>query len=408
MNTKTGKLQIWSIIFYINVILCTINFFYTANPYSAYHSGRSGYESSYISAGFRLNPAMLLLVSLMLIIVYNIIKYRSIVWTKAAMFFCFLILFVSLFNMGIINEPKTVIYNILSIMSVSILVSYSRQEKNSVNEISVQKLYYVITILLLLGLLFALKFPNRYGVINFDFSRTARGEITYWLFIGLQIWGVVVSLAMYYGHKKKCYLIPIAIVMFFQLAFANRMALIVITIPILAYIFTLGNISGKFMLMACVLLIIELFGKELMDMFFLGNSLDIDTISNGRFPLWSFYISEAKEHWICGAGPNLSSSSLYSGSAVSEIGVLKWFGECGIVVGGFQLMCIIMAFVKSLRTLNSISKSKNYDYTDLIMSFYCIACFVPFILESHGRILNMTDFFAWFSMYYILGKEENG
>ena len=61
MKIKIPKLQIWIVIFYVNVILCTINFFVTANPYSAYHSGRAGYESNFISIGFRINPAGLLL-----------------------------------------------------------------------------------------------------------------------------------------------------------------------------------------------------------------------------------------------------------------------------------------------------------------------------------------------------------
>jgi len=196
--------------------------------------------------------------------------------------------------------------------------------------------------------------------------------------------------------------------MFFQLAFANRMAIIVITIPLLVYIFTLGNKNEKILLIMCIVGIIGFFGNDLINMFFLGNSFDIKTFSNGRFPLWSFYISEMKKHWLCGAGPNLSSSSFYLGSAFSEIGVLKWFGEYGIVVGGFQLCCIIVAFIKSLKLLKNISKNyMEINYTDLIMSFYYIACFVPFLLESYGRILNLTDFFAWFSMYYILEKKED-
>ena len=408
MKIKIPKLQIWIVIFYVNVILCTINFFVTANPYSAYHSGRAGYESNFISIGFRINPAGLLLGSLIIISGYNIIKYGKIICSKIGLFFCFLILLVSLGNMGVISETKTVIYNILSIMLTSILIAFSHQETTVINEVGIKKLYYFITILLLGGIIFALMFPNRYGIINIDFSRNARGEITYWLFIGLQIWSVVIALTMYYRHRKKLYLIPIVIVMFFQLAFANRMAIIVITIPLLVYIFTLGNKNEKILLIMCIVGIIGFFGNDLINMFFLGNSFDITTFSNGRFPLWSFYISEMKKHWLCGAGPNLSSSSFYLGSAFSEIGVLKWFGEYGIVVGGFQLCCIIVAFIKSLKLLKNISKNyMEINYTDLIMSFYYIACFVPFLLESYGRILNLTDFFAWFSMYYILEKKED-
>ena len=64
--------------------------------------------------------------------------------------------------------------------------------------------------------------------------------------------------------------------------------------------------------------------------------------------------------------------------------------------------------VLEVKLLKNISKNyMEINYTDLIMSFYYIACFVPFLLESYGRILNLTDFFAWFSMYYILEKKED-
>lgn len=406
MKIKIQRLQIWNIIFGINVLLCTINFFMTSNPYSAFHSGKAGLFSSYSSSSFRMNPSVLLLISLVIIIGYEIIKYKKITCANIGICFCFLQIIVSCINGGMVNDSKTVIYNIITIIFVSILVSYQHHEKRTCNDGSVEKLFRLIVVLLLTGIVCALIYPNRYGIINLDFSRTTRGEITYWLIIGLQIWGIIISLVMYYRHRKKAYLIVPAVIMFFQLAFANRMALIVITIPIMIYIVYLGNGKEKILMILCGVGVIAFFGNEILNIFFLGGHSDMATIFNGRLPLWSFYISELKKHWLCGGGPNLTASSSYLGGAVSEIGVLKWFGEYGIIVGGFQLICIIIAFIKALNILKLTTKKKEIDYTDLIMSFYYISCFVPFLLESHGRILNLTDFFAWFSMYYLLEKKK--
>lgn len=409
MKIKIQKLPIWSIIFYVNVVLCTINFFATPNPYSAYHSGRAGYASNFKSTEFKINPAILLLVSLSIISGYMIIKYKKLRCTSIGICFSALILIASLLNRGVINENKTVMYNILSIILVSIVVSFSYQDKTVITEHWIKKFYHFIETLLFGGIIFALIFPNRYGIINLDFSRSERGEITYWIIIGLQIWGVVVALTLYYKYKKKKYLIPIVIVLFFQMAFANRMALVVIIVPLITFIFILGNKNEKVLFVVGGLGIAGLFGNDIINMFIIGKKFDFNTILNGRFPLWSFYINEFRKHWICGAGVNLSLSSFYSGIAISEIGVLKWFGEYGLFVGSFQLFCIIAAFIKSLNLLKNIAgKKEKINYTDLVMSLYYIACFVPFLLESHGRILNLTDFFAWFSMYYILeNKKEN-
>lgn len=406
MKIKIQRLQTWNIIFDINVLLCSINFFMTSNPYSAFHSGKAGLFSSYISSSFKINPSVLLLVSLIIISGYEIIKYKKITCANIGICFCFLQIIVSCINGGMIDASKTVIYNIIVIIFVSILVSYQHHEKIICNDDYMKKLFQLIVVLLIIGIVCALLYPNRYGIINLDFSRTTRGEITYWLIIGLQIWGIIISLVMYYRyHKKKFLIVPVAI-MFFQLAFANRMALIVITIPIMIYVLYLGNGKEKLLMILCGVGVIAFLGNEILNIFFLGGQSDIATIFNGRLPLWSFYISELKKHLLCGGGPNLSDSSYYLGAAVSEIGVLKWFGEYGIIVGTFQVTCIITAFVKALNILKFTSKKKVIDYTDLIMSFYYISCFVPFLLESHGRILNLTDFFAWFSMYYLLEKKK--
>lgn len=395
----------------VNTIYClfiffSVNFFSTSNPYMAYHSGRTAYGSQYQSDHFFFNPAYLLLVVLMLSTLILIITKKYHVST-VGLFFSIICFFVSILNNSIYNNYISVIYNSIAVLIVSD-IALSVCKNSSLlpqKQEEYKKLYNVIVLLLSIGALAALLFRDRYGEVNFDFSRKSRGEITFWLVLGLHIWTTVIALTMFHYKKKVSYLVPIFVVALFQLAFSNRMALIVIVMPVLFYIVFLTNSNKKIIIFSVLIAALILNYDKILFFITGGNRLDDSTsILNGREALWDFYYNSLKEHPFVGAGVNLSESSDYRGGAYSEIGVLKLFGEYGLFVGIFQLVVLIIALIKAVRILRLAKKAEKSNPIDLVMTLFYISCFIPFILESHSRILNMTDFFAWLSLYYILHK----
>ena len=407
MKLKNNKQNIWQIILFISIILYSLIFFLTGNPYSAFHSGKTGYASNYRSSSFIFNPSVVLLIILLFTFLFYWIKYRKVFVSKIAITFLFLMLFSTCLNKGVILETSTVIYNVISILLASSLALYQIKFYDCSNINNIKRTMHLILLLLIFGLILAYIQPNRYGLINLDFSRELRGEITYWLVLGLQIWGVVLSLTLFCTSHKKIYILVICFILFFQLAFANRMAIISLGFPIMIYFLFIEKSSTKLIFLIFGLFIVVLYWDEILSIFMIGNNSDIDTILNGRLPLWTYYIDQAVRNWYCGGGVNLSTSIEYTGNAVSEIGVLKWFGEYGIFVGSLQLYLIIKAIKKGIIIIKYELKKerKKINYTSLVLCFYYISCFVPFLLESHSRILNTTDFFAWFSMYYIINKK---
>lgn len=395
-------------VIYLLFFVFSVNFFCTNNPYMAYHSGRAGYGSLYQSDHFIINPAYLL-ITVLVIIFLKLIINRKFLISKIGIVFTAISITICFINGSISNAYITVIYNSVSVIIVSSLAMNISQNYNlqPSKQNDYFELYKIINLLLLIGIIAAILFRERYGKVNMDFSRISRGEITYWLVLGLHIWSTVISLTVFYFRKKIVYLIPIGVAGLFQLAFANRIALIVIIVPSLIYIIFLTN-SSKKMILFTILFALSIINYNHI-IFFIsgGNSIDDSaSILNGRDELWEFYYNSFINHPFIGAGLNLSGSSDYTGGAFSEIGVLKLFGEYGVVIGSFQLIILVYALFKAFNILKNIKGTNKCRPADLIMIFFYSSCFIPFILESHSRILNLVDFYAWLSLYYILHRDK--
>lgn len=399
INTKKN---IWVILLFLFYIFNIINFFMTSNPYRAYHSGRTAYNSVYNSANFFINPTYILLIILIITYVFLIVLKKRLYYSKVGIFFSILILISAFFNGGIYKDTITNIYNVVSVMLMSSLVSYELHTQKNFDNI---KIVWKITILLLfIGIVCAFFQPDRYGIINFNFSRSLRGEITLWLFLGLHIWSVVLSLVIYHLYHKKICILIILLVLFFQFAFANRMGIVILLMPILMYILLLTNTSKKIMLLIILFLVLFFNWDLIWDIFTVGKSSNLASVLNGRDSLWEFYWQSFIQNPIFGSGTFLLDIKNYTGGAFSEIGILKCFGEYGLFLSLFQLGCIFLAFVNSIKYMYKFSRNKNENIIILVMCLFFQACFIPFVLESHARILNSIDFFAWFSMYFLCLK----
>lgn len=387
-------------------IIYTITFFLTPNPFSAIHSGRAAYDSVYKSDAWAINTAYSMFLILVFVTTLSFFYQKKIIAYKFELLFMSVLLVISILNGSVFNSTRSAIFNLVSILCVfrltNLQLSVHDEDEGSIAP--VMKLWKLVSVLLVFGILIAIVQPNRYGLFNLDFSRITRGELTYWLLLGLHIWGIALSLVVYtYCRKVSCWVV-IGIIIFTQAAFANRMALIIVCMPVLFYFLFMTKANKKIVVVMALMVFVYSQWDTVMGIFTAGNDIsNISGILNGRDKLWLFYIEKILEHPFIGGGLNLSSSDAYTGSAFSEIGVLKTFGEYGIFVGCLQLFAIVLGFAKAIKILMNAGKSlSGTSAVDLTMSFLVVANFFPFIMESYARILSFTDLFAWFSLYYVL------
>ena len=396
--------NVWIILAIGCFIIYTVTFFLTENPFSAIHSGRAVYDSVYKSDVWTINTAYSMFLILVFVTALSFLYHRKLTVYKFELLFVSVLLVISIFNGSTFNNTRSTIFNLLSILCVFRLVNIQLSVNDEGSIAPVVKLWKLVTALLVFGIILAIAQPNRYGLFNLGFSRITRGELTYWLLLGLHIWGITLSLVVYtYCRKMSCWVV-IGLIIFTQVAFANRMGLIIVCMPVLFYLFFMTKTNKKIVIVIAVIVFTYSQWDSIMGIFTAGNDIsNISGILNGRDKLWMFYTEKILEHPLIGGGLNLSSSDSYTGGAFSEIGVLKIFGEYGIFVGCLQLSAIILGFVKAIKMLMNTGKSMNdTSPVDLTMSFFVIANFFPFIMESYARILSFTDLFAWFSLYYVL------
>lgn len=398
--------NVWIILAICCFAIYTVTFFLTPNPFSAIHSGRAAYDSVYKSNTWAINTAYSMFVILLFVTILSFLYQKKLTAYRFELLYMAVLLLISFFNGSVFDSTRSAVYNLISILCVFRLVNVqlSVHGENERDIAAVVKFWKLVTTLLVFGILLAIAQRNRYGLFNLDFSRTTRGELTYWLLLGLHIWGIALSLAVYtYRRKISCWIV-IGIIIFTQAAFANRMALIVVCMPVLFYLLFMTKVNKKIVIVIALIVLAYSHWDTIMGIFTAGNDItNISGILNGRDKLWLFYIEKFFEHPLIGGGLNLSSSVSYTGNAYSEIGVLKTFGEYGIIVGGLQLFAIILGFAKAIKILMNAGKSMDgISAVDLTMSFLVVSNFFPFIIESYARILSFTDFFAWFSLCYVL------
>lgn len=392
-------------------LLNTGNFLLTNNPYRAYHSGRTAYDSTYTGSGFFISPAYIIIIVAVFAIIRILLHKRRLRVTGTQAVFAVGYVIAGLVNGSVFSSPKTFVFDLMMFLFTFQIAGYevSRTERGNKKEPSeLSDLYRLILILVFLGIVLAYLQRDRYGVINFDFSRRTRGEITYWLFTGLHISTVAYSLVSYIRSKKLKALLPAGIVLLFQMAFANRMGVLYIVIPLYVFLLLGTNASKKLLIGLATIFLVAIFWNDILSIFGINISEAMNYIEflNGRSVLWDYYFNAIKEHTIFGAGLNLTSLSSYKGGAASEVGLLKMFGESGIIVGLSHVIIGIIAAINGLRIIR-FNRTYEANDMDLFFSFYYMGCILPIILESHSRILNTADFFAWLSMYYLYLRKVN-
>ncbi|WP_019230339.1 O-antigen ligase family protein [Sedimentibacter sp. B4] len=397
IKKSTESCNLFRKVFQLNSLLALINFFLTPNPYSAFHSGRAGAGYSIVSFNFFVSPAYLIFSSVAL--VWLIYSRRIYINAKIIVLLSTLLLS-GLASNVIFQRPITYAYDFMMILLTYILSVHERYiDNDNINWIKIGR---NITILLIFGIAIALVFPNRYGYLPFEFSRTSRGEITLWKYMALQTIFPSLALIIYEKYNNKKYLIISVVMSIIILSTASRIPLVVSLLPFLYYLVIRKKRFSRIAFISLIIISMIIFWRDVLEFFTFGNELggveNIDAILNGRFPLWSYYFEKFKDNMIWGNGVFLLERYHdYYGNAFSEVGYLKWFAEYGLIFGIVMTTFIIRA---SITALININNNKNHKYWDTFLSLIFLSM-LPVVIQSHSRILNITDFIFWFSMFYL-------
>lgn len=385
--------------YYIYLILMTINFFLTKNPYSAYHSGSIGNKSKIISKYFFISPAYLILLAALIVFFMNIRKenvYKVFVGKIYLLLLLIFLIISGIITNVIFFKVQTYMYDIVMIFLVVIL-AYSdvKNKKKFYNIDGIKKILKISIFVFILGIVLAFLKPNIYGILSIKYSRIYRGEITYWLVSGLPLIFPTLLLLSYEKTRYKILIVLYSVYVIIIFFTGARALLISSLIPFLVY-FYIKNKNMRFLFLLLIPIIISMSKKYI----FLDYGLDnLDKILNGRFDLWKYHFEAFLSSPILGNGAFLlERSQNYKGIAKSEIGILKWFSENGIVFGSFMVFLSLRAIKKVI--IYSIKNYEKIKMMDKILFIIYLSIFLN-ILENYSRILKFDDFLFWYITFYL-------
>lgn len=385
------------------ILIMAANFFLTANPYQALHSGKVAYGSVYTSATWFFEYKFAVLIPL--IFVCGIMAYarKSIKIKKSVICFLSVIVVVNCLNGSVFSETTTLIYNIITIAMTSIVARVEQKDACELDGI-LKKIWVVLFLIFIIAFILAVAFPNRYGYVNFGFSRSDRGEMTFWNIFGLSPFFLGLSFLLYEKEKKTRYIIAPVCNLVMQLSFYSRMNVIISVIPFVIFfgVRTKGNVKLLIWILIIALspFIIELAYNFITIQSVIGAAKASDyltVLTSGRNELWEYYWKGFLSQPILGNGLNYQENILYTGAATSEISLLKWYGEQGAIASTIWLVFLIKAFRKSL----AVIKTNQINSWNLIMAYVFLSEFIQTILQSNSRILSISNFMVWYSMFYL-------
>lgn len=372
----------------------TINFFVTPNPYSALHSGRAGLEHSVVSVQFFISPAYLILIALILLALY----VKKIAFDYKILIAMGFLILSGLYTQALMSNPTTYLYNVLSFVFMSSLaiIAYNFTDKKDITNL--KKVAKTLTVILFLGVCLAVLFPNRYGVLPFEFSRLSRGEVTFWNVTGMFVLYPAIAILVYRRYKIATYIFFSLIMTMIILSTATRASFVLSLLPFIIVI--LFNIKMVYKLIFFTLLIpvVLLFYKTIIGFFVGGDTNTSTDISNGRFDLWNYHWEYLKENPLLGSGAYfVDRMGNYSGGANSEIGALMWFSENGVIFGAILLLIVAKAVFVGFRLMLKGEKTTDVElfFSILVLSM------LPNLVQSYGRILSVEDMIFWFSVFFL-------
>ena len=378
-------LIVYSIFMFIDCVL-------TGSPYSAWHSGKVGAFSS--STVFRFNIAYVLLFSAIIVF---IAKGFRIYKRNIGYILCLIIILSGVINGKIFTNYNTYIFDSLMIFIVSnlayvdIAFNYHENQNEEFNLFS-----KIIAASFVMGLLLTIFGNGKYGYLPFDFTRSSRGEVTWWviLFIPVSLC-IVTTIKKIRNEKVGLYLVSSAIAIVVVLSTSSRTQVLLFMVVLLLFFISKRLSRKKFFFIALGLVLISVLWSEIWGFFTLGAGNSLDTILNGRYGLWQVYWEAFKSNPIVGYGTDVYVDS--SVGASSEIGILKDITHYGISFG----IVFVWFVVKGIRNAYRVIRNNtSFNKRDIFVAFLFFVSVVT-LMQQHARILQFSDYLCWYAIFYM-------
>jgi O-Antigen ligase len=382
----TMSLVLWS--------LTGANFFATPNPYSAAHTGSTGLEAEQFSEHFAMNQALMIGGGLA---IAWLLSSRLRVRLPACLMIGAACLLASGVATGVIElRPQSYTYDVVSMALLASLAAATPRAGGGAREMAL--IYIASGVLCVLGIVFAVTQPDRWGLPSFEFSRERRGEVTFAVMMGLYM--LLPPLSLVADAIGK----PIRVLVFLAfggmtVATLTRSLSYLAVAPVMIYALVgirarwIRWLSGMALVALCVLLVGSVWNEVTFS--------SADELLTGRLQLWKFYWDSFIEAPLFGRGANLlERASSYRGEATSEIGVLKSFAEFGIGWSVAQLWLVIVACRGAIRSL----RQESERWGDALLAYCSIVVLTTaplFLVEGFTRVLSVSEAIFWYSVFYL-------
>ncbi len=399
----------WVMVIYYFAISAV--FFLTPSPYSASHTGKVNPELGLYSEGFVISPAYIMLTAEVLGAVFVILRGKL----RFSTGWMVILLAITIVGSGLVNgaiytNVQSYIYTVVSLFLASMLADYDSLH-TCLTKKELRVYSWVWAVLSMAGFALVLAFPYKYGHLAFEFSRTTRGEVTYWLVLGLHLLIPVAGVLAFQSRLPERWFLAVlsAFVTVACLSTVTRSVSVIALSPycfmalvrtqtikhgVKRFLVLITLIAGSAILVGCV----NTLGHSSDE-----NSVSMDSTLDRRYELWQFHWdSFLADPWF-GAGTfSLTRKSLSSleTQATCEIGVLTWFSEYGLFCGSVVLYFVVRAWYCAALIVLGIRR-ESWDIGDLFFALVFASLILVFLFEGLSRILDWTSFLFWYSMFYL-------
>lgn len=378
-------LIVYSFFMFIDCVL-------TGSPYSAWHSGKVGAYAS--STVFRFNIAYVLLIS---VVITFILKGLRIYKRNVAYLLCLIIWLSGVINGKIFNNFNTYFFDSLMIFIVSNLayadITYNYDDDQNVEFNSISK---IIAISFIMGLLLTIFGKGKYGYLPFDFTRSSRGEVTWWVILFIPVLlCIVTTIKKIWNEKAGLFLSLSVIAIVVVLSTSSRTQILLFMVVLLLFFISQRLSVKKLFFVVCGLFLISVLWSRIWGFFTLGSDNSLETILNGRYGLWQVYWEAFKSNPIIGYGTDVYVDS--SVGASSEIGILKDITHYGISFG----IVFVWFVVKGIRNAYRVIRNNtSFNKRDIFVAFLFFVSVVT-LMQQHARILQFSDYLCWYAIFYM-------
>jgi hypothetical protein len=315
-------------------------------------------------------------------------------------------------------KPYVYGYEILTWLAIYLVASADANSGRRTNELWFPRIGVLVVLLIWISLALTIALPFKFGFLTLQFSRADRGEITLWYLFGLDVLiGVLTATLIAVRVEIRMWIrvvlwISLGAVIFLNLAQMNRYHCAIAAMPLLVgLLYRYRSARTMFawagILMAVVLAIV-LSQIKLHDIIVYlmpnvqsnyGWASDIDYFMSGRNFLWnyhwrSFCDAPAFGNGVMLVARNSTWDTTIKGS--SEIGVLRFFSEAGLVFGAALAVIVIAVIVRWVRMMR-----ETHGLITIFIWIMFASLFPGFIFQEYTKIYMLPDILFWYALFYI-------